>query len=739
MSRWRKPWIVLPGGLIIALASCSRRDAVTPQAKNEYVDAATCAQCHADIASNYSKTGMARSFQSPDAASIANPKAYFHRASATWYQIVSRDGGWYQRWWQIGFKGKDESAGESKIDYVMGSGNHVRTYLHRTARGTLIELPLAWYAEKGGTWALNPGLDTSDPPIGRKISYDCMFCHNSYPEIPSGHEDAGSEPVFAGQLPQGIDCQRCHGPGGNHIQALRQSDAKLSDIRAAIVNPSRLGKERAMEVCMQCHLETTSAPLPGVVRRFDRKPFSYHPGEPLSAFQLSFDQAPGSGREGKFEIVSSVYRLRQSKCFLESNGQLSCTTCHDPHEIRHGQTAVDGYNRVCARCHEPARIAVQAHPSGGNCVGCHMPKRRAEDVVHAVMTDHLIQRRPPADLLTEFPERHGPVLEYRGEVVPYGDKDDLYTAVAQVTHKSNLQAGITRLQAEIARQKPDRPEFYMELGDALQRAGRSEESAAAYRVAIEKRPASALLWARLAQPLRTLGKSQEPLDAMLKSVQADPNQPDTWYNLALLQSDLGDKKSAIDSFRKSVALDPEFADSRNSLGAVLAETGQVREAEAQFRGALSIRPALPGAHAYLAFLLANRGNFEEAVWHFERAGDGAFNQFNYGVILARMNRIAQARIHLERSLQADAKQPVAHEVLGGLLAAEGRIPEAVSHYKEAIQLRPDFGQAHLDLAVALARQGDRAGAAAEFRAAQSDPDPQIHQMAVAGLTAAGAK
>ncbi len=746
---WRpyKAWVVLAAGLLFALASCSRRESVKPLAKNEYlekneyVDAGTCSECHPDVAHDYSNTGMARSFHSLDAASVPNPKPYFHRASGTWYQIVAKDGGWYQRWWQIGFKGRQESAGESKIDYVMGSGNHVRTYLHRTARGTLIELPLAWYAEKS-TWAMNPGFDMSDPPVGRKIGYDCMFCHNSYPAIPSGHDDAGSEPVFAGELPQGIDCQRCHGPGGNHIQAVRQPGAKLSDIRNAIVNPSRLGKERAMEVCVQCHLETTSAPLPTVIRRFDRGPFSYRPGEPLSAFQLSFDHAPGSGREGKFEIVNSVYRLRQSKCFLESNGELGCATCHDPHEIRHDQTAVDRYNKVCVRCHEPAKIGVQAHPSGSNCVGCHMPKRRAEDVVHAVMTDHLIQRRPPANLLAEFPERHGPGLEwveYRGEVVPYGDKDDLYTAVAQVTHKSNLEGGIPRLQAEIATKKPERPEFYMELGDALQRAGRSEESAAAYRVAIEKRPASALLWARLAQPLRALGKSQEPLEAMLKSVQADPNQAENWHNLALLQSDLGDKKSAIDSFRKSIALDPEFAESRNGLGAALAETGQLPEAEAEFRGALSIRPTLQGAHAYLAFLLTNRGAFPEAIWHFERAGDGALTQFNYGITLAKMNRITEARTHLERSLQADAKQPLAHEVLGGLLEAEGKVPEAVSHYQEAIRLRPDFGQAHLDLGALLARKGDSAGAALEFRAAQSDPDAQIREKAVAGLAAVGAK
>ena len=38
---------------------------------------------------------------------------------------------------------------------------------------------------------------------------------------------------------------------------------------------------------------------------------------------------------------------------------------------------------------------------------CHMPKRRTEDVVHVVMTDHFIERRPPdRDLLANLAERH---------------------------------------------------------------------------------------------------------------------------------------------------------------------------------------------------------------------------------------------------------------------------------------------------------------------------------------------
>ena len=41
-----------------------------------------------------------------------------------------------------------------------------------------------------------------------------------------------------------------------------------------------------------------------------------------------------------------------------------------------------------------------------------MPKHPAEDVPHALMTDHLIQRAKPA-------ARHATEAGYRGEVVPY--------------------------------------------------------------------------------------------------------------------------------------------------------------------------------------------------------------------------------------------------------------------------------------------------------------------------------
>ncbi len=162
----------------------------------------------------------------------------------------------------------------------------------RRVRST--ELPLGWYAENGGTWAMNPGYDRPDHQgFQRKITYDCMFCHNGYPEIPPGDAGPRSAPIFS-SVPEGIDCQRCHGDGEKHVGlARRPRCGRGSRIRGAIVNPSRLTPQRQMEVCMQCHLETTSSPLPASIVRYERGPFSYRPGEPLADFILHFDHAPG--------------------------------------------------------------------------------------------------------------------------------------------------------------------------------------------------------------------------------------------------------------------------------------------------------------------------------------------------------------------------------------------------------------------------------------------------------------
>ncbi len=99
---------------------------------------------------------------------------------------------------------------------------------------------------------------------------------------------------------------------------------------------------------------------------------------------------------------------------------MTCTTCHDPHQTLSGKQAAEHYTAVCRGCHQTAH-ASKMPEEAASCVDCHMPKRRTDDVVHAVMTDHYIQRRKPAgDLLAplhdaDFADKDA----YRGEVTLY--------------------------------------------------------------------------------------------------------------------------------------------------------------------------------------------------------------------------------------------------------------------------------------------------------------------------------
>src|SRR5712671_4401653 len=146
-----------------------------------YVDSSACAGCHRQIWDTYGRTGMGRSFARVKAqmqgGDFDTNNTFYHPASDRYYTMLTKDGRYYQRRYQKGFEGKEENVLEKEIHYVVGSGNHARTYLHRTPEGRIFELPVAWYSEKGGHWAMNPGFDSAhQPDFRRQIVYECLSC-----------------------------------------------------------------------------------------------------------------------------------------------------------------------------------------------------------------------------------------------------------------------------------------------------------------------------------------------------------------------------------------------------------------------------------------------------------------------------------------------------------------------------------------------------------------------------------
>jgi predicted CXXCH cytochrome family protein len=654
-----------------------RRPSVVPRVaqtetaapKNNYVDATICADCHPKIAETYYRTGMGRSFARPmttnTVVDAAKPVTFFHKPSESYFTNIELDGKFFQRRYQIGFDGKETNVIEKQIDFVMGSGNHARAFLHRTGRNTLIELPLGWYSEKEGTWAMSPGYDRADHPgFTRTVTDGCMFCHNGIPEIQSAGSQSRVEPTFSGRIPEGIDCQRCHGPGGEHVRLAETGTQIVDGIRKAIINPARLNPDRQMEVCMQCHLQTTSFRLPNSLVRYDREPFSYQPGEPLSNFMLHFDQAPGSGREDKFEIAGAVYRLRRAECFQKSEGALQCTTCHNPHDIPRGEAAMTHYTMACLGCHEGAikqLVDSGKHPRSNDCISCHMPKRRTDDVVHAVMTDHYIQRRKPTrDLLAPLAERHeteenayhGAVVFYYPPTLPEGPDRDLYLAVAQVSHKTNLNQGIQNLSAAIKNYRPDRMEFYLQLGDAWKDSGQLDKALPLYEEAVKRGPQSLLALQRLGFALRDAGQLTRAVETLKRGLAIDERDASSWHQLGLAYLGQGSATDAVAAFQKAVQLDPDMFETHNSLGGMFLESGNFARAEPAFREAIRILPGYAEAHSNLGSVLASTNRLPEARYHFETAirlkPDYAAARFNYGVALAKSGDVAGSIPHFRK-------------------------------------------------------------------------------------------
>jgi predicted CXXCH cytochrome family protein len=719
--------------------------AARAQSANEYIDSAVCARCHADIARTFHETGMGRSFYRlrPEKVieDFQSGKPFYHEASDSYFTMLERGGRYYQRRWQIAFDGKETNVEEKQIDFVLGSGNHARTYLHLTPRNTLQQLPLGWYAEKGGYFAMNPGYDRADHHGStRPIHYECMFCHNGYPRIAAAHEEAGAEPQYRMPLPEGIDCQRCHGPGQGHVETAARPGARLEEIRAAVVNPARLSPAREMEVCLQCHLETTSRPLPHAIVRFDRAPFSYVPGQPLGDFRLDFDRTPGKNTD--FEIAGAGYRLRESQCFLKSGDRLRCTTCHNPHEIPRGEAAMSHYNAVCRTCHTTIATAPAVHRSDANCVACHMPKRRTDDAVHVVMTDHKITRRPPpGDLLAEKEERRdSPATSYRGEVVPYYPErpavtaeNQLYTALAQIVDRSNLEAGLSRLSDLIAKYRPRQAGFYAALGEGYLAAEDKLKAIQYLEEAAQRAPASESVQLELGNVLLESEQWTKAEDAFRRAKTMRPDDAEAWGFLGWALWQQGKEAEAKSALEAAVKLDPESTGNRNHLGAFYMGSGDVTSAERQFRAGVAIDPGVAEWQSNLAGLLGSTGRFIEARYHFERSihldPSYAGARLNYARLLANLGQLDDSEKQAKAAVAAGINMAGAHELLGYILSAKGDLKGAVDELQTTLRLNPDSGRAHYELGVALAKAGNTSGALDQLRIAAQSPEPAVRSAA----------
>lgn len=608
---------------------------------------------------------------------------FYHKLSDSYFTMLRRGGEAFMRRHQIGPAGEEINVVEKRIDYIMGSGHTGQTLIHRSSRNELIELPVAWYIARGGYWAMNPNYDQPNHEgFRRRIRYDCFFCHNGYPDMQGQPDDFLADPIYPAKLPSGIDCQRCHGPALAHVEAA-VSKQPVEKIRSLVVNPKRQTRDQQMEICLQCHLQSTSSPLPHTIVKTGRGVFSHRAGEPLGDYAAFFDHPAGAGYDDKFEIAHAGYRLRQSACFRKS--QMTCTTCHNPHDVKRADEAIAAASKACRNCH--AQVSPAAHRSPSECISCHMPQRRTEDAVEIVMTDHRIVRRPPpGDLTAPRKEPHGEA--YRGAVAAYypANIDAVHMGIAQVRTGTNLSGGIAMLKKAAAGDSACGVECLFELSEAYGKAGRFEDAATIAERILKNKPDHLYTLRSYGTYLSAKGDLVRGAELLEKALKQVPDHPRTRHDLGLNYARQGRQQDAVKLMRQALQGDPDSPEIHFSLASILSSGGDLAGAAAELREAVRSKPTFGQAHANLAALLTQQNDTQMAEFHWREAlrwePDNARIRHLYGMTMVQKDPVG-AITHFEAAVKLDPSNLDSRFYLGVLLAGSGQSKRAVEHLQIA--------------------------------------------------------
>ena len=247
----------------------------------------------------------------------------------------------------------------------------------------------------------------------------------------------------------------------------------------------------------------------------------------------------------------------------------------------------------------------------------------------------------------------------------------------------------------------------------------------------------------IAWELARKGQYEAAIVEWEKALKLGPNEANIYLNLGVALARLGRSNEAMAQYQKALEINPAAVEVLVRLGMALAEAGRFDEAIAHYRKVLEIRPE-SDSDAYdattydlMGEALSGKGEMAEALQNLQKATQlrPGFAPYLYDQALAlvRLNRFDEAQESVEAALRADANLALAHELLGGLLAKKQQLPEAAREYRQVLQLSPGFSRAHLDLATVLAAQGDMPGAVEHLREAAKGNDAAVAQAATQAL------
>jgi tetratricopeptide (TPR) repeat protein len=192
-------------------------------------------------------------------------------------------------------------------------------------------------------------------------------------------------------------------------------------------------------------------------------------------------------------------------------------------------------------------------------------------------------------------------------------------------------------------------------------------------------------------------------------VRQRPDMAAAWLQMAILQRKRGDMTAAIDALGRLIALNPEDAGTAAVLGQYLTDAGRAGEAVALLKPyAAAADPPLDLVVAQ-GVALARLGRLPEAAVALERARradpSNAMARVELGTVRLLAGQDALAREAFEEALRLDPELAPAHHSLGLLEARQGHVDAALTHWRAALERDPEHVDALLQVGSALARRG----------------------------------
>jgi tetratricopeptide (TPR) repeat protein/predicted Ser/Thr protein kinase len=251
---------------------------------------------------------------------------------------------------------------------------------------------------------------------------------------------------------------------------------------------------------------------------------------------------------------------------------------------------------------------------------------------------------------------------------------------------------------------------HVSLGMAKMMSGDSTEAEKQFRAAVDLDPKSAPPHRGLGLLYDKTGKSDQAAAELKRAMELDPKDWKTYMASGLNAYQAGRFKEAASAWETALQLEPDNVPALRNLGAVYHSLGRDDDAVAALQHALEIKP-VSDVYTNLGTILFYQGKYDKAVPAFEKAVELGANNFDSWGNLGDAYRWSS-------TMQDKAKPAYEH---------------AIQLVREEIAKNPKQIELQADLAMYLAKSGDKDAALKEIKPVEDAHDTNPSDLYAAAL------